>query len=264
MIGTLNLVGLDDFIKSLEDDKCLVKSTMTLKLNTCPASFGQVFSYSVYIIQTKYGLGTCYVPYQSRNLSGKYINKDLRCSTLPVPVKTAYFDSLAAQKKDSTTELIKLSGYPHEKMKARAELIIDSVNKIGYKREIKNIALIGAVESIAEALIDSNYRVSLTDMNPQLIGHKIASTIVKGGNQTKYEVANSDCAIVTGMTIGNNTFSEILETAKSNNTSLIMYCETGANLSHFLIDSGVDCVLSEYYPYYIFCGDSYCRLLYKD
>jgi outer membrane protein assembly factor BamB len=70
-------------------------------------------------------------------------------------------------------------------------------------------------------------------------------------------LVDGDLAIVTGMTIFNDSLEEIVEVAQSRGTKLLMFCETGANFAEEYCRSiGVDTVVSELFPFYIFQGTS--------
>ena len=53
-----------------------------------------------------------------------------------------------------------------------------------------------------------------------------------------------------------DTMEDIFEAARRGGTKLVMFCETGANLCQEYVKLGVDSAIAEYFPFYIFGGQT--------
>jgi hypothetical protein len=90
-----------------------------------------------------------------------------------------------------------------------------------------------------------------------MIGREIHGVKVEDGYRTNELVGSADLAIVTGMTIATDSLELILEAAHAGGTRLLVFAETGASFGEeYCRTLGVDTVVSEPFPFYIFQGTS--------
>jgi hypothetical protein len=115
---------------------------------------------------------------------------------------------------------------------------------------------VGAVASIIAELQSWGHAVTATDLDPSLVGKQICGIEVISGVRTAEVVAESDVAVVTGMTVSNGTIDNIIEAARGSGTQIIMFAESGASFAGVYLSQGIDCVISERFPFYIFQGAS--------
>lgn len=66
------------------------------------------------------------------------------------------------------------------------------------------------------------------------------------------------------MTLATDTLDQILEAAQENDTRVLVFAETGANLGEALCRLGVDTVVGEPFPFYIFHGTSQINVYRRD
>ena len=64
----------------------------------------------------------------------------------------------------------------------------------------------------------------------------------------------ADLAIITGMTLPNRTLPGLIELAKENNTSTIMWAISGRNFGHYYTEHGIDSVISDPSPFLLLPG----------
>lgn len=95
----------------------------------------------------------------------------------------------------------------------------------------QSVGLIGFNPSIADALVQEfgPDGVCITDLNPQNIGtHRFGVKLWAGRTQTHELIRRSDLVIVTGSTLVNGTFDEILRLARLEEKALVVFGITGA------------------------------------
>jgi hypothetical protein len=181
---------------------------------------------------------------------------DISTAIFGDPVDFALLDSVANSLARPAVREIELTGSSTTKAVRRASVIADEVDllatrALGRKRRVCNV---GVVSLLIRELSQRGYEVTATDMDPDLIGKSIGSTVVESGLLTPGRIAGADVAVVTGMTLANGTFPDILAAAKAGGTKLVMFCETGSGLAPLLIAEGVSTVVAEPFPFYIFDG----------
>lgn len=120
------------------------------------------------------------------------------------------------------------------------------------------IVLLGAVTEIIEEAYKKNCDISVFDLEKQKIGLKIYSKKIYSGQQSEIEsaICNADFIVATGMIFVSGTADAIFEFANKHNKNLILYMETGSNFGPQLLEYGAKQVISEFFPFYDFHGDT--------
>ena len=111
------------------------------------------------------------------------------------------------------------------------EICATEIASAARQKKARSVGLVGLNPSIAEALVREfgADRVRITDLNPQNIGtQKFGVTLWDGRTQTQELIHCSDLVIVTGTTLVNGTFDEILRLARLEKKSLVVFGITGA------------------------------------
>src|SRR5262249_2606139 len=145
----------------------------------------------------------------------------------------------------------KLSEAISEKAFGRANIVCNEVSRLASQKQLlrPKVLTIGSVGTIIDELVVRNFEVYGTDLDPTVIGKQLGGVTIADGNQdTLTLLAAVDIAVVTGMTFATKTFDIILRTALQSKTSIVMYCQTGANFAPYLRELGVNTVVSEYFP----------------
>ena len=101
------------------------------------------------------------------------------------------------------------------------------------KEKIGKVGLIGhnpaLLEGIVEAIGAENTKI--TDLNPDNVGQrKFGVLVLNGKTQTKELIKTSDLILVTGTTLVNGTFDEILTISKVFNKRLVVFGISGAGV----------------------------------
>lgn len=242
-----------------------------------PTKIGErIFEYEVIVCQTDLGQGASY--------SFETVNRDMFSELLGKNVseidfknydnfslKVAIMDSIFSgfYPKSPSVE-VNISGRSSSKATTRAEIVgfetlrvlMDRIQGNRMKNKlpvILNIGYVSRFRTVLKELIDHSFLS--TDLHPDLIGKMVDGVYVEDGNLKNEEYLEvADVAIVTGMTITTRTLSEIIEKARRYHTSLIVFAETAYNPASHYINYGVDSVVSEEFPYYIFDGTSTIRV----
>lgn len=66
----------------------------------------------------------------------------------------------------------------------------------------------------------------------------------------------ADLAVITGMTLSNGTLLDLMNLAKQNNTSTMIWAITGRNFGQYYTEHGVDCVISDLAAFHRLLGRS--------
>ncbi|MBI2022000.1 hypothetical protein HYS93_03960 [Candidatus Daviesbacteria bacterium] len=127
------------------------------------------------------------------------------------------------------------------------------------------VVLIGAASEIIEQSIKEEVNLTVVDLAPNKLGLNIENVkIIGGSNEITLDIIkHSDYAIVSGMVFSTDTADSVIKIAKDNNVKLIFFMETGSNFGQELLNYGADKILSEYFPYYDFYGNTKYQIFSK-
>lgn len=249
---------MQDFSRGLSDDMFVVRGLWKTQLLFRPNENERTFSYTYLLAQTV-GQGCSYCCGRAC-IDPEWIGKDARTLTFDHScMRIATLDAVFSVFERNPVRTHLIEGSSIAKTDQRTEIVINEVmsllDDVDSKRKPR-VVNVGVVGNFIRSLVDRGVDVAATDMDESLIGRSISGTIVEGGDSTLQRVSSSDLALVTGMTLTNGTFDKIYEVAKESGTKVVMFNETGANLGESLCRLGVDCVISEPFPFYIFQGQS--------
>lgn len=230
----------------------------------------RTFNYKFIVAQTigqgcAYSLVTNYDVKYLEGLMGKnYLDLKLEDTALEVAVLDAIYSTLQRE----PDRVVEISGNSVDKAEDRARIVAEeAIRLIDYKK-LKNerplLLNVGVVGNIIKELIDKDMDVIGTDFDGEIVGKKLFNKAdIIHGERTLEMIKKCDVAIITGMTLTTNTLDDIINTAREHNTKLIMFAETGSNLGDFYVENGVDCVVGEPFPFYIFQGKNTINIFRK-
>lgn len=153
-----------------------------------------------------------------------------------------------------------LEGNSTDKSYHRADIVVSESMRlcrkiVGLRKP--RIANIGVVGAFLKKFLESECEVTASDLDERICGKLFFGKIpVQTGSETLGLVSNSDVAVVTGMTLSTNTLDDIISVAQESGTRVLIFAETGAHFAEEYLKLGVDCVISEPFPFYIFEGKS--------
>lgn len=178
-------------------------------------------------------------------------------------INIALLDAVFASLKGKPSKANSIEGTNIEKADLRAnivcheaELLLKKRNapKRGKRMMVVNVGVVG--NFLAYLMNCPGLEVRASDFYRGVVGSSVHGVQVEHGSKTLDLVADADVAIVTGMTLANDTLDSILNTARENSTSLLIFAETGANFASEYCNMGVDTVVSEPFPFYLTCAGS--------
>jgi hypothetical protein len=148
-----------------------------------------------------------------------------------------------------------------EKYALRSRLFVDEVDLIlrrkgfaAIKGSKSVIHVIGATAGIMGALVDRGFQVTATDLCPDVVGETLGGVTVCDETENDRLIKAADLVIITGMTLPNRTLPVLIKSAKTHNTSTVIWAITGRNFGHYFTEHGVDCVISDPSPFLMLPG----------
>jgi uncharacterized UPF0146 family protein len=236
------------------DDRFLVRGMWQVDLAFQPNAAERKFRYKFWIVQTM-GQGCCYCMgdddrgHELVGTDARDLVRDRTCITV------AALDSLYASIPRQPAVTHELRGNPVEKTDRRAAVIVEEAERLLAGRAGTKVVNVGVVGNVLRGLRDLGCDVYATDMEPGTVGTTMHGVEVEDGTRTFDRVAECDLAVVTGMTIATDSLGVIIDTAREHGTRLLVFAETGANFgAEYCASLGVDAVVSEPFPFYIFQG----------
>ena len=228
----------------------------------------RTFRYNFLVAQTV-GQGSCYCDKQleiNEGLLGRdarEIISEMSCYEI------ALLDSIYASIPRTPQQVFELRGNSGDKAVTRGAIIVDEVERMLTRMTDVpgNISVVnvGVVGNLIKALKDKGYNVRATDLDEKIIGKSIHGVTIEDGTKTFQSVRDADLAVITGMTLTTDALNDIVHICQENKTRLVMFAETGANFGEeYCRTIGVDVVVSEPFPFYIFQGVTRIEIYRRD
>jgi hypothetical protein len=236
-----------------------------IRMNVQPSPDERMFRYGLTVVQTR-GFGCCYLPPSAPPPSLNVVGRDVRTIRSGSPcLELALLDSAFSALPSRPLRHAVLHGLAADKADQRARLICDEAAAQLPKRckgRRPRVAVIGLVSKFIGILKKSGYDVSATDLQRSMIGRTVHGVRIGDGQRDMAAtLRDADVALVTGMTAGNGSLMPIVRAAREHGTRIVLFAETGAWLAPYFCDVlGVDSVVSEPFPYYIFNGETVINL----
>lgn len=255
---------------NISEDQLMIRGLWSVDCLFKPNIKERTFNYKFIVAQTigqgcAYSMVTDYDVKYLESLMGKnYLELKIEDTALEVAILDAIYSTLQREP-DSVVEL---SGTSVDKAEDRAKVVAEEAIKLIDSKNLKNekplVLNVGVVGNIIKELIDKDIDVIGSDFDREIVGKKLfGKAEVIYGERTLEMIKKCDVAIITGMTLTTNTLDDIINTAKENNTKLVIFAETGSNLGDFYVENGVDCVIGEPFPFYIFQGKNTINIFRK-
>jgi len=242
----------------LPDEAFTIRGLWKVDLAFRPNPDERTFRYNFLVAQTM-GQGSCYCDKELQINEGllgrdaREIISEMSCYEI------AILDSIYASIPRSPAAVHELRGNSVEKAVTRGAIIVDEVERLlkrmGAVPDETTIVNVGVVGNLIKALREKRYNVVATDLDSKIIGTSIHGVTVQDGARTYQAVRDADVAVITGMTLTTDALNDIVHVCQENQTRLVMFAETGANFGdEYCRTIGVDVVVSEPFPFYIFQG----------
>ncbi len=252
--------------KDFADDDFRIRGLWKIELLFKPTVHERSFSYTVLLTQTL-GQGCCYSD-PDHVLDQGLLGQDARehlagrgCTSI------ALLDSIYASIPKNPARTHELRGNSVEKTQKRNSILVEETERLIARRPGKDATIVnvGVVGDLIKKLKDKGHCVLATDLDKDLVGNTLHGVEIEHGSKTLEYVRSCDVAIVTGMTLSTNTLDEIFASALESGTRILLFAETGANFAEeYCCTIGIDTVISEPFPFYIFQGVSTIEVYRKD
>ncbi|MFC1678714.1 Rossmann-like domain-containing protein [Elusimicrobiota bacterium] len=187
-------------------------------------------------------------------------NRSIRIAALD-----AAYASMGLQGRPAKSYL--LSGPNSVKARKRAKIVCAEAMSILRKRRPKQgnkmrVLNVGVVGSFLSSLgRRSELTVAASDYYQGIVDRRIHGVHVESGGKTLRLLPKMDLAIVTGMTLANNTLDGILRIARKHDTAIVLFAQTGSHFASEYCRMGIDVVVSEPFPFYLTCaGDTHLHV----
>lgn len=244
--------------RDFPDDDFMIRGLWKVDLAFKPNVHERTFRYAFLVSQTV-GQGSCYCD-KELVIDEELIGKDAReviaerdCYSISL------LDSLYASIPKNPYRVHEIRGTSIEKASLRNQILMDEVVSVldTVKADNPKVLNVGVLGNLIRGLADKGYSVVATDLEERIVGTSIHGTRIDHGSKTFHHIAESDVAVITGMTLTTDAMGDIIEICKEKNTKIVVFAETGANFGEeYCTTLGVDSVVSELFPFYIFQGVS--------
>ncbi len=264
ILADLQQIAMDKS-KDYDKDLFFVRGQWGVELVFRPNIHERTFQYQVIVIQTL-RQGASYCSCTRRTVDPKLMAQDARTvRTDDRCMNVAMLDAAYSVFEDESVKDFYLDGTSMEKAVERADIVASEVlyqMPEHHKLNAPSVVNVGVVGNIIRQLRERGVEVYATDLDPELVGNPSQGVIVQDGIEHTLElVEKCDVALITGMVLSTHTLGEILEVARKAHTKVVMFAETGAWFGQTYCDHfGIDAVVSEPFPFYIFAGRSLIRL----
>lgn len=252
--------------KNYPEDLFILRGLWKLDIKFKPNPTERLFNYTTVLAQTV-GQGCCYCPHGDIPiLDDGLIGKDARyISVSDYSVNIAILDAIYSIFDKKVDKTYTLHGNSIEKSIKRTNIIVNEViNQLRdcARSEKLSVLNIGALGNVIQVLKMKNIDVYATDLDETIIGKTLNGVKVQHGSMNEELLEQCDIALVTGMTLPTKTIDTILDVAKKNQTKIIVFAETGSNFAEEYCRYGMDVVISEPFPFYIFQGTTEINIYY--
>jgi Putative heavy-metal chelation len=212
------------------------------------------------VVQTR-SQGCCYFERRSRSapqVQEDMIGQDVLATRFDGSAwDIAALDAVYADLCGPPEQTYAIEGTNVEKALCRAQVVCDAVLSLadqsfhGRDRAALRVLNVGVVGDFLAILGRAGVRLQASDFFEGIVGTHVHDVMVRNGSETLALVAEADIALVTGMTLANGTFDEILATAKRHGTRVVVFAQTGAHFATAYREIGVEVVVSEPQPFYL-------------
>lgn len=242
------------------DEDFTIRGLWKVDLAFRPTVDERTFKYWFLVSQTV-GQGSCYCD-QDLVVDETLIGRDAREI---IPEKDCYsislLDSIYASIKRSPYTVHEITGNSIEKTARRNEIILSEVEHVlsgtNPKAARPRILNVGVLGTLIKSLKQKEYTVVATDLDERILNTSVHGVTVEHGSKNFNLIPESDVVVITGMALTTDALGDIIDICAKHRTRIVIFAETGAHFGEeYCRTLGVDSVVSEPFPFYIFQGMS--------
>lgn len=243
-----------------KDEDFIIRGLWKVDLAFRPNVDERTFRYWFLVSQTV-GQGSCYCD-KELVVDESLIGRDAReIISEPDCYSISVLDSIYASIPKHPQEVHEIMGNSIVKTIKRNAILLREVERVleasplaGRQGRVLNVGVLG---NLIKGLADKGYAVMATDLDDEIIGKPIHGVTVEHGSKTFKYIKDVDVAVITGMTLTTHAAGDIVDICRKYGTKIVMFAETGANFGEEYCQTiGLDAVVSEPFPFYIFQGMS--------
>lgn len=259
MLDTLRTI-VRDRSRGIPDEDFTLRGLWSVDYRAYPTPYERFMTYSFVMAQAK-RQGCCYADFGSVRLSGEVdalLGQDSReVRGLSVEEDIAILDAAFGSLPARPTRRHLIDGLPQDKALARARIVVDEAMALLSPTGGRRVANVGVMGNLIHHLRAEDVEITASDFDPDLIANGILGVPVVSGQESARLIAESDVALVCGETLPSHTLSALRGTAAEHGTRLVVFAVTGCHFAEaYCTDFGIDVVVSEPQPQYLFQGQS--------
>jgi hypothetical protein len=255
-LAHLREVALRKSIDYPEDDFVL-RGLWRIDYRYRPNQWERDLSYSMLMAQTN-GQGCCYVDYGACTIDDRLLGRDSREITdCDRSTSIAVLDAIYSVFKSEPEQSFEFKGTSAEKATRRARIVVDQVMRELWEMGGNKVLNVGVMGIFIKQLKDLGVHVMGSDYVAANIGNRLHDADIFDGARTMELIDEVDVVLATGMVLTTDTLSTILEQVQRKSKRLVLFAATGASFAQEYCEGlGVDVVVSEPQPQYMFQGNS--------
>lgn len=167
-------------------------------------------------------------------------------AALRIAVLDAYLAHVSPHRTSGAEQVVLPAGTPEERARARDAAVAGLLNVAPGSK----VALIGVVNPLVAAIRERGAECLPCDLVLRTTqwGDPVTSDM-------REVLAVADAVVATGMTIGNGTFDEIMDTCRRRDVPLVIYAQSGAAVARHFLGAGVTALSAEPFPFSQFSAD---------
>ncbi|GGK55461.1 Rossmann-like domain-containing protein [Salinarimonas ramus] len=227
-----------------------------------PNALERDLAYSMVYAQAR-RIGCAYVDFASHDVDDLWLGSDSRklSDNAPAALRIAALDTAFAELGREPSEMFHFEGDAAEKAVERARIICSAVIDEARRRGARRLLNVGVMGNFVPWLREAGMEYVGSDYDPALISGGINGSPVLDGQGTLDAIADADIVLATGMTLSTGTLSTIIDSCKQSKAALVLFAATGSFFAQtYCRELGVDVVLAEPQPQYMFTGSSRIEL----
>jgi hypothetical protein len=258
-----------DRSRDLPDDDFRLRALWGVDYRAQPTPFERFMVYSFVMAQTV-RQGCCYADFGTVSIdtdSDALIGRDAREAVgRTVEENIAVLDAAFGVLPRSPRRRLVIDGRPVEKAMARAEVVVgETLRQLRRAGNGKRVAQIGVMGNLIHLLQQEDVTLAASDFDRELIDHGILGLPVEPGDRSEELVADADVALVCGETLASETLESLVAAAQDNGTRLVVFAVSGCHFAEEYVRTfGIDAVISEPQPQYLFQGPSALEVFRRD
>jgi hypothetical protein len=254
ILGTLRAI-LAERSRDVPDDDFRLRSLWSVDYRSQPTEYERFMVYSFVLAQTvRQGCCDGLIGKDARLVRGGTLEED-------IAILDAAFGALPR----SPAQVVTVDGAPEAKALARAKTAVGETMKLLTRSGGRKVAQVGVMGNLIQHLLREDIDITASDFDPYLIENGILGVPVCSGEESARLVAESDVALVCGETLASRTLEELVATAAEHDTRLVIFAVTGCHFAQeYCATFGVDTVMAEPQPQYLFQGPSTLEIYRKD